>query len=50
MQTGELDMSLAGKILEQNTDYIMLQLCLLESGTALHEALAILDERIRQMN
>ncbi len=45
-----VEMTLTDELLNHNVDYIMLQLCLLESETCLNEAIMILEERVRRMN
>ncbi len=45
-----VEMTLTDELLDQNIDYIMLQLCLFESECALDEAIMILEERTRRMN
>ena len=45
-----VEMTLTDELLNHNVDYIMLQLCLLESETCLNEAIMILEERTRRMN
>ena len=45
-----LSMSLTDEVLRENIDYIELQLALTEAGTALNEALKVVEERIGRMN
>ena len=45
-----VEMTLTDELLDQNIDYIMLQLCLFESECAMDEAIMILEERTRRMN